>query len=57
MLCDDQEGWEGVGLGGRSMREEIRVCVCVCVCVCVSIYLICLVVQQKLNTVTQLYSD
>ena len=53
MLCDDQEGWDGVGLGGRSKREEIRVCVCVCV----SIYLICLVVQQKLNTVTQLYSD
>ena len=30
MLCDDQEGWDGVGLGGRSKREEIRVCVCVC---------------------------
>ena len=31
MLCDDREGWDGVGVGGRSKREEIRVCVCVSV--------------------------
>ena len=39
MLCDDLDGWDGGGLGGRSKREGIYV----------YIQLIHFVVQQKLT--------
>ena len=27
MLCDDLEGWDGVGVGGRSKGGDMCVCV------------------------------
>ena len=36
MLCDNLEGWDGVG-GRREVQGGGGGCVCVCVCVCVSL--------------------
>ena len=53
-LCDDLEGWDLVGgvcgtwvVGSRALRGKIHV----------YLYLIHIVVQQKHNTVKQLYSN
>ena len=29
VLCDDLEGWDGAGVGGRSKGGDMCVCVCI----------------------------
>ena len=36
-LCDDQEGWDGAGVGGKSRSEGTCMYVSVCACVCMHI--------------------